>query len=186
MAEKHMENGNHRNWKTLGGALLFILGIVALNAAAVTSFALIYTLGWVLVIGGVIGFVMSFAVNNASGIILGIVSAILSFVLGVIMILNPAVSLATVTLLLALYFVVDGIIRIAVSFSRTAIDNRGISLGYGIIMLVLGVAIWAHWPASSLFIFGIFIGISLIIRGIEILATAVSPFHITSHRTRYA
>lgn len=181
MAETHTES--HRNWHLLGGSLLFILGVVAFNAAAITSLALIYTLGWVLIIGGIIGFVMSFMVSESGGVILGIVSAILSLVLGVIVLFNPTISLATITLLLSMYFIVDGIIRIAVAFTGK-IDNAGWSITYGIVAVILGAAIWAHLPTSSLFIFGIFIGIGLIIKGITVIATSVTPVAV-GHKQRY-
>lgn len=186
MAETHTEvpAENHRTLHLLGGSLLFILGIVAFNAAAITSVALIYTLGWLLVIAGIIGFVMSFTVSNAGGVILGIVSAILSVVLGVIVLFNPSISLATITLLLAMYFVVDGVIRIAVAFTGK-VEHAGWSIIYGIIAVILGGAIWAHLPTSSLFIYGIFIGIGLIIKGVTVIATSVTPL-AASHKHRYA
>lgn len=177
MAERYIESQGTRTWKALGGALLFILGIAAFNAAAITSLALTFTLGWILLFGGFVGFFLSFALRGGGSIILGIVSSVLSFVLGGIMLVNPGLSLATLTLLLAMYFVVDGIIRVAVALSRPS-ENRGWTVFTGVVLALLGIAIWKHLPVSSLYIFGVFIGIGLILSGVTILATSVSPFQM--------
>ena len=184
--DEHTHTETHRTWKTLGGALVFLLGIAALGASAFTSYALVLTLGWILVIGGVIGLIASFAIPEAGGIILGIISSLLSVVVGALMVLNPTVSLGVLALLLAMYFLVDGAVRIAVSFTQY-VDNRTWSLFEGIVMLILGFAMWAHFPGISLYIFGIFIGLSLILKGAAILASSVTPFQIQhGHKPRYA
>ena len=43
----------------------------------------------------------------------------------------------------------------------------GWSLASGIIDLVLGAMIWQEWPASALWVIGVFLGINLIFRGIN-------------------
>lgn len=179
------ETTTHRTWKLIGGSVVFLLGLAALGAAAVTSLAVVMMFGWILIIGGVIGLIASFAITNGGGLILGIVSSFLSIVVGLLMILNPGISLATLTLLLAVYFVVDGAIRIAVAFTAYT-DNRGWSLFEGVIMLALGFIIWTHLAGITLYIFGIFIGISLLLKGAAIVATSVTPIHLGGHRPRYA
>ena len=37
----------------------------------------------------------------------------------------------------------------------------------GIIDVILGVMIWRQWPASALWVIGLFLGISLIFRGAD-------------------
>lgn len=186
MENTQRNNGNeHRTLKAVGGALLFILGVVAINSSIVTSFAAVSILGWLLAIGGVIGFIMSFAIPNAGGVILGMVSSILSFVLGGLMVVNPGLSLATLTLLLSMYFIVDGVIRIAVSFSGK-LEHWGWSLVYGLIILAFGIAVWTRLPISSLYIFGILIGVGLILKGITLLGTSFGPQEATTQRHHFA
>ena len=44
----------------------------------------------------------------------------------------------------------------------------------GIIDLVLGVMIWQEWPASALWVVGLFIGINLVFRGINWIALGLA------------
>lgn len=174
MAEQNAnEHTKNKTLTAFGGLALFILGLLAFNASILTSFTVVYALGWILVIGGIAGFFLSFSIRDTGGLVLGMVSAVLSFVVGLLIISNPTLSLATMALLLAMFFVVDGVIRIVASFV-TQTENKGWSLFYGIVLLALGLAVWARMPYVSLYIFGVFIGIALMVRGVLLVATSTA------------
>jgi uncharacterized membrane protein HdeD (DUF308 family) len=44
----------------------------------------------------------------------------------------------------------------------------------GIIDLVLGVLIWQEWPASALWVIGLFVGINMIFRGFTWIGLGLS------------
>jgi uncharacterized membrane protein HdeD (DUF308 family) len=54
------------------------------------------------------------------------------------------------------------------------VTNRGWRLASSIITLLLGVLILLEWPASGLFIIGLFIGIDLIFTGWVYIVSALS------------
>ena len=55
--------------------------------------------------------------------------------------------------------------RIVLAFSMQAAMPWVLVLVSGIITLLIGVIIVAHWPVASLYVLGIFLGVDLIIAG---------------------
>ena len=51
---------------------------------------------------------------------------------------------------------------------------RGWPLASGVIDLMLGVLIWLEWPASGLWVIGLFVGISLLFRGFNWIALGLA------------
>jgi len=75
------------------------------------------------------------------------------------------VALATLTLVLAAYFVVDGIFEIIEAFDLKPIKGWVWMLFGGIVSILLGFMIWREWPFSGAWAVGILVGIKLIFAG---------------------
>lgn len=155
-----------RNWGWLLalGIVLICLGIVALLDAVFASLASMLFFGWVLVVAGIVEAVQAFRHRGGTRLTFHALNAALSLVVGIMLLLHPVAGLLVATLLLAVYFTVAGIFRIVAAFS-TRMPSSGWALLNGVITLLLGILVWVHWPASSLWIIGLFIGIDLIIVG---------------------
>jgi uncharacterized membrane protein HdeD (DUF308 family) len=89
------------------------------------------------------------------------------------MVANPAAGALSLTLLLAAFFMVGGILRIvaAVSFR---FPGRGWAVFGGLVTLVLGAMIWSEWPTSSIWVIGTFVGIDLIFDGWSLVMTGMA------------
>jgi uncharacterized membrane protein HdeD (DUF308 family) len=78
------------------------------------------------------------------------------------------------------WFVLLGVALIVlgtVALGSVVIDRFaawGWSLAGGIIDVILGVLIWQGWPASSLRVIGLFVGIDLIFRGFNWIALGLA------------
>src|SRR4029077_20317291 len=98
---------------------------------------------------------------------------VLSIVVGVLFLRAPGGALAALTLLVACFLMVGGLFKIiaAVSYRFAA---WGWSLASGIIDLFLGVLIWQEWPASALWVIGLFVGINMIFRGFTWIALGLA------------
>jgi uncharacterized membrane protein HdeD (DUF308 family) len=151
-------------WLLALGILLIVLGIIALIDSVSVSLISMLFFGWVLVIAGIIEAIQAFRHRHAGRHMFHVLNAVLAIVVGAMLLLHPVAGLLIVTLLLAIYFTVAGVFRIAAAAS-TRVPGWGWSLMNGIITLILGILIWAHWPVSSLWIVGLFIGIDLVILG---------------------
>jgi uncharacterized membrane protein HdeD (DUF308 family) len=65
---------------------------------------------------------------------------------------------------LACSLIVSGIFRIVGSLMSRFPHWGWIFFG-GVVDLLLGILIWRHWPATSLWVIGLFVGIDVIFNG---------------------
>jgi uncharacterized membrane protein HdeD (DUF308 family) len=68
-------------------------------------------------------------------------------------------------LLLGISLLVSGIMRIVIAFSMQEMMPWMWVAFSGVITFLLGLLIVAHWPVSSLYVLGIFLGVDLVIAG---------------------
>jgi uncharacterized membrane protein HdeD (DUF308 family) len=160
-------------WFVLLGISLIILGMVALGAVVIASLAVAVAIGILLILGGIAELVGAFWCRGWSGFFLHLLSGVLSVVVGILFLRAPGGALAALTLLLACYLMVGGIFNIVVALSYR-FASWGWPLLSGIIDVILGFLIWQEWPASALWVIGLFLGINLIFRGVTWIALGLS------------
>lgn len=172
---RHDLNELRRNWVwfVVLGVALIVLGCVALASVGVASLATAVVIGALMLTGGVVETIGAFWCRGWSGFFFHLLSGILSMVVGVLFLRSPVGALLTLTLLLACLLMVGGLFTIiaALSFRFAA---WGWPLVSGIIDLILGVMIWQQWPASALWVVGLFVGISLVFRGFNWIGLGLS------------
>jgi uncharacterized membrane protein HdeD (DUF308 family) len=156
----------HWFWFVLLGMLLIVLGCVALGSLAVATLATAMAIGAMLAVGGVVETAGAFWSRGWSGFFLHLISGVLSIVVGILFLSAPLGAVLALTLLLACLLLASGILKIvaAVSYRFAA---WGWPLVSGVIDLVLGVMIWREWPEAALWVMGLFVGVSLLFRGLN-------------------
>src|SRR5207253_7419236 len=102
-----------------------------------------------------------------------LLSGLLSLVVGVLFLRAPLDALLALTLLLACLLTVGGIFKIVAALTYR-FAAWGWPLVSGLIDLILGVMIWLEWPASALWVIGLFVGISLVFRGFNWVGLGLS------------
>ena len=130
----------------------------------IASLATAIVIGVLLLIGGVSEMIGAFWCRGWSGYFLHLLSGLLSFVIEIFFVRAPIASLVALTLLLACLLIVGGVFKIIAAVSHR-FAAWGFPLVSGLIDLFLGILIWSEWPASGLWVIGLFVGISLIFRG---------------------
>jgi uncharacterized membrane protein HdeD (DUF308 family) len=160
-------------WFVILGVSLVVLGIVALGSVVIASLAAAAAIGVLLLLGGAAEAVGAFWCRGWSGFFLELLSGVLSIVVGLLFLRAPGGALAALTLLLACFLMVSGFFKIV-----TAVVYRfaawGWSLAGGIVDVLLGVMIWQEWPASALWVIGLFVGINLLFRGFNWIALGLA------------
>lgn len=151
-------------WFVLLGIALIVLGLIALDSLWVASLATAVVIGALLVGSGVAETIGAFWSRRWSGFSLHLLSSVLSIVIGVLFLRAPVNALLALTLLLACLLMVGGIFKIVAALSYR-FGAWGWPLLSGIIDVILGVMIWQEWPASAVWVIGMFVGISLVFRG---------------------
>ena len=159
--------GLRRSWGWLlaAGIALVVLGVVALSVPCFVGLAMEVFLGWLLVIGGVLQGVQAFRTRGWGGFFFAVLSAALYIVAGVLLLGNPMWGLIAMTLLLAVFFVVEGIFKIIMALTLRPMPNWGWILVTGILAVLIGILIWSEWPSSAGWVIGLFVGIEMIFTG---------------------
>lgn len=154
----------NRHWYLGLGIGLVILGILALVFSLISTEIMVIYLGAVLVVFGFFEVLKALKINHWSNFFLHLFLGILYIVAGIFIVTNPLANALSLTLLLAIFFVVSGLVRIVFSFTNNVHNNRWLLLN-GIVTLLLGILIWAQWPYSGLWVIGTLIGIDAIFTG---------------------
>ncbi len=191
---EHLTPGEFRDlchnigWFLTIGVLLLVLGALALGSTFSTTVVSIVSLGTLLIIGGLAQVIQAFRVKRWRGFFLLLSMGILSTAAGSLMVASPLESALSLTLLLAIFFIVAGLIRISIALSID-IDNWYWVLISGIIGVVLGGLVWAQWPTSSLWVIGAFIGLDLIFSGVSLIMLGLdlrkAPCRVYAKRTHH-
>jgi uncharacterized membrane protein HdeD (DUF308 family) len=158
--------GAKSSGRTIVGVLLIILGLLAILLPFIAGIAITAIIGWLLLFAGIVHVIYCWHSRSTGGVIWQSLIAILYLFVGFYLIFHPARGLVTSTLLLASYFVVEGVIELVLYFRLRRSHRSGWFLWDGLITLLLGILIWAHWPFSSVWVLGTLIGISLLISGL--------------------
>ena len=148
-------------WVLALGVALIALGTVALGAAVFTTVASVMFFGWLLIIAGVAEVVHGFVRRAWQGFFLDLLTGVLYFVVGLMFVVEPLQSAATLTLMLAAALLFAGAMRIVLALS-TQFQHWVWLLLNGIVTLALGILIWRGWPETGYWVISMFIGIDLL------------------------
>jgi len=151
-------------WMLAWGILLQTLGIVGLGNLFAVTVATAFFVGLLMAAYGVVEVIQAFRHRRWSGFFLFFLGGLLSIVAGLVVLWNPMGGLAVLTLFVAMYFLALGVVRIVAVLSARH-PGWGWGLVNGVVSVVLGVMIWSRWPASSLWIIGMFVCIDMIFQG---------------------
>lgn len=169
-------------WQTLqehwlGFLVLGIIFVILGSAAIVTPFAATLAVnlivGWVVLITGIVQLIHSFKARRWS-LVWNLIGAAVYIVAGVLLLTNPLAGVITLTLLLAVFFIVEGAYKIGLAFKVKPARGWAWLLFSGLLALLLGVLIWARWPSDAPWILGLFLGIDLIFGGWSLIMVSVA------------
>ena len=160
-------------WFVILGVALVVLGVIALGSVGIASLAAAAAIGVLLLLGGAAEVVGAFWCRGWSGFFLELLSGVLSIVVGLMFLRAPVGALLGLTLLVACFLMVGGIFKIVAALAYR-FAAWGWSLAGGIIDVILGVMIWQEWPASALWVIGLFVGINLLFRGFNWIALGLA------------
>jgi len=163
-----------QGWILGCGCFLISLGTLAiLYSVAATAVSAIF-LAALLIIGGAAEAVHALRHRSGLHLFMYLLEAMLSLVVGVLLLFTPENGAIALSLLLATYFVITGMVRIVTALGLR-LPTWGWTLLNGAVNLALGIAVWAAWPVSGLWALGLFIGINLMLSGLArvMLASAL-------------
>ncbi|MGB6396502.1 MAG: HdeD family acid-resistance protein [Bradyrhizobium sp.] len=152
-------------WIVALGVVYLIAGFIALGSVAVATVASVLVVGVMMIVAGVAEVFSAFQIKSWGKFLLWVLLGALYIVAGFVTFENPLLAAALLTLILGASLVASGIMRIVLAFSMKQETPWIWVVLSGVITLLLGLLILAHWPVSSLYILGVFLGIDLIMAG---------------------
>jgi uncharacterized membrane protein HdeD (DUF308 family) len=165
---------DHSGWFMALGVAQIAVGALAIGSPLVATLASAVFLGWLLLIAGSVQAVQAFRYRVWHGFFLHLAGALLYLLAGVLIVTRPAAGALTLTLILAIFFAVEGISRVMLGMRvRGTPGATGLVIG-GALGTVLGLLIWLEWPSSAVWAIGLLLGVNLVVNGIALVSLAMA------------
>lgn len=149
------------------GALLIILGIVAIAQPAVSTIFAETWFALILASAGATKLVYGFQTRNEGGLVWKLLLGVLYIATGVMLFVYPLTGILTLTLLLGGFLLTEGVFELILAFRLRPQQNWTWSLVNGIVTLVLGGMVWFQWPFNAPWLIGTLVGVSVLFTGIS-------------------
>jgi uncharacterized membrane protein HdeD (DUF308 family) len=167
--------GEHWVLFLVEGIILLILGLAAIVIPPIATLALELLFGWLFLISGITGAIATFLMRQAPGFLWSLVSAILAIVVGIVLLLWPLSGILSLTLVLIVFFIVEGVtsIMFALEHKRELSGRWGWMLASGIVDLILAAIIIAGLPGTAAWALGLLVGINMVFGGTALIGMAL-------------
>jgi uncharacterized membrane protein HdeD (DUF308 family) len=165
---------DHWGWLFALGVAQVIAGVLAVAAPMVATMVSAVFLGWLFVFAGVFQLIHAFRVRGWQGFALHVLGGVLYTGAGLVLVATPMEGALTLTLMLAIFFVIEGVVRCMQALRLRPGHHWGWFLVGGLSGIVLGVLIFAEWPASGMWAIGLMVGINFIMSGSTLTSLALA------------
>lgn len=169
------------NWSIALSILLIIAGLFALIVPEISGVAITLIFGWLMIVSGFTHFIFAFKTHTTGGLIWELLIGAVYLFTGVYLVLHPLDALLALTLILACYLFFEAIVEFIQYFQLRPRHGAGWLIVDGIVTLVLAIMIWRSWPASSIWVVGTLVGISMIFSGFSRLMLSLAAKRVLSH-----
>jgi uncharacterized membrane protein HdeD (DUF308 family) len=153
-------------WSILWGVSLLILGMVAVASPFLAAVAVNVLIAWLITMAGAVHIVLAFHAHRAGSVIWKLLVGLAYLFFGIYLIMHPVLAVASLTLVLASLFLIEGVLDIVLFFQMRSLRGSSWVLIDGVITLLLGLMIYGQWPSSSAWAIGTLVGVSLILSGV--------------------
>ena len=154
------------------GIVLVILGLLAVLLPPLATLGVTIFLGWLFLVSGTMGLIATFWARHAPGFWWSLLSAVLGIAVGLVLLVSPASGAVSLTLVLSVFFAVEGIASIMYALDhRQQLSGRwGFMLFSGVIDLILAAMILIGLPGTAACAIGLLVGINMIFGGSALIA----------------
>lgn len=160
---------NNRYLLLLEGILLTLLGMTAIALPAFFTLQTELVVGWLFVIGGAVQLYRTYQARGSSTVLSSFLISLLYLGAGLYLLVYPYAGILSLTFLLTVFFIAEGIGKIILGFQFRPVKQWGWLVLNGIIALILAYLIWSGWPGTAFWVIGLLVGINLIFFGMSII-----------------
>ncbi len=152
------------------GIIFIILGLFSIAYPLYSSLGLATLFGAVFLVGGIFHIFGAFEDKQRNGYIWNFIVGVVYVLAGVYLLSHPLIGLLYLTILLISLFFAQGILTIIFGFQQRKHTKNWIwSVISGLLTIGIAILLSITYPISALWIFGLLVGINLVIFGTSIL-----------------
>jgi uncharacterized membrane protein HdeD (DUF308 family) len=153
---------------TIGISILMIVaGLLAITLPQAAGIAVNIFVGWMLFFSGGMHFVYAWQSRHSRAALWELLLGILYLGIGGFLLMNPIRGLVTLTIALAFYLWMEGVLEFIMSYWLRTLPGAGWILFDAIISVILAFLIWRTWPWSTEWAIGTLVGVSMLFSGIS-------------------
>ena len=160
-----------KKYAKISGSIFIVLGAAGIIFPNFMSLTTLVFVSYLMLFAGLSAGWLTWVSNKKDWA--GWLKSFLLVLVALLMIFYPMEGVATLGLLFAIYFLADAFAGFGLAFSLKPQKIWWLWLINAITSLVLGVLFIVGWPSSSVFLVGLFVGISLLFDGIALLSGGV-------------
>ncbi len=170
MKSLHASSG----WIVAFGVIAMIAGLIALGSVVMATASAVFIVGIMMLVAGFAEIVTAFSAKSWGRFFFWLVLGALYVFAGLVCLFNPFEAATILTLMLGIALIVSGLLRIFLATQMRHGTPWGWVVFSGILSFLLGLMIVSHWPYSSFYVLGIFLGVDLIMIGSTWLAMGLA------------
>jgi uncharacterized membrane protein HdeD (DUF308 family) len=167
-------------WSIALSVLMIVAGILAIASPLAAGLAVNIVVGWLLIFSGCFHLVFAWYRPSTGGFVWELLLGILYIVVGGYLLTHPVAGLASLTIALGIYLLVDAILEFTLGITLRPLPGAGWLVFDGVVTLILAVMIWRAWPSSAGWVIGLLVGISMLFSGTSRLAISLAARSLTN------
>ena len=164
-------------WLFWLGIVMVVLGIAAIIWPAISTLVATLFIGWMMLLSGLVVLITSFTIQGTGPFFGAFLLALASIAAGVFLLFSPQAGAVALTLVVAVVFLFQGAFEMLLAFEVRPFSGWVAMLISAIVTVLVALLIVAEWPAISLFLLGVLLGVNFITTGIGYvsIARALAP-----------
>ncbi|MEM7441863.1 MAG: HdeD family acid-resistance protein [Pseudomonadota bacterium] len=166
LVDKVSQNSTTLFWT---GIAMAVIGLLAVAFPIVATLSVELLVGWIFIFAGIIGFVGAFSYHGTGPFFGALLLSLLKVVAGVFLLINPAAGVIALTLVVAVLFMIEGAMQLALAFELKPDSGRGWMIFSAVIAILAGILIAANLPGASVFLLGLLVGVNFLCTGIAMI-----------------
>ncbi len=171
---------NNVGWFIAVAIIIMVLGFLAIFAPYAATFAVEQFAGIAFAAGGIILVIHAFRWRISERFFFSLFLGLIYFAFGIYLIAHPLSGAVALTVALAMFYFVVGVIKIINAFRIRPTSQWGWVLISGLVSVFLSAVIWIGMPLTALWAVGLIVGIDLVFCGLAFLMLMLavrSAFH---------
>lgn len=152
----------------LQAGLMVVSGLIAIAFPVIASEALIVLLGWMFIVTGVIQGMGLLSSRHSPHGGLQAISAVLGLLIGFLILRNPIPSLVTLSLLVVIFCMIDGVAKVVWSLAIRPLQGWAWITLSGVVGIALSILLLSRLESTATWLLALLVGVQLVSAGLAL------------------